>query len=245
MSKYSLIIGWVLTAIAIILIALIIVPQHNRSDSYWLKVFWTEILCLISWGSIFFYSFLFSKDDASSRYGGIAPTISIIVMTYSILSFLTMIVNSYISVDFVNRIHLVLQIVLFVGAAISILFLSISRETAVSGQTFNRLKAITPKELKDILSFCESSIRNPNFAELKSNIKQLKETVQFSLNENASLSNMPQYQEFCIEIKNFSDSVSNLMRDKNGDNDQVNFLIETAKKITANTKLIADKLIRR
>jgi len=244
-SRYSLFIGWALSAIAIVFIALIIVPVQSRSDHFLYRILWTEILCIFSWGSLLLYSFFFTKDDSQTRYGGITPTISVIVINYSILSFIAMVANSFIKSDIVNRIHLVFQIIIFVLAAIYIIFLSISREAAVSGQVFDRSKAITPIEVKNILSFCETSIQNPSYKDLKSNIKQLKETVQFSLNENTSLSNSPQYQEFCIEIQNLSDSISNLVKDKNGDTEKVNFLVDTAKSLTAKTKLIANKLIQR
>src|SRR5208283_5535684 len=111
-----------------------------------------------------------AQKESVSRFGGIAPTISILTVVYAVLSFSVMVVHAFMSrSDTASHVHWIVQIVFFAVAALSVVFLSISRASATSGLGFNRAKAMTPNELHDLLVVQESSLRSPASQLLKAN----------------------------------------------------------------------------
>lgn len=245
--KYSIITGWFITALAIVLVALLIAPEENRSDYFWYRVVWTEVLCFLFWGNAYFYIFVSAaQKDSVSRFGGIAPTLSIVTATYAILSFSVMVIHAFISGgDTGSRVHWILQIVFFAVAALSVVFLSISRAAATSGLGFDNAKALTPKYLHDLLAIQESSLRSPEAHSLKASIKELREALIYSLNESASLAEISDYQDLSRQIKTLCDTMTESPVVSGGQTDQFNSLNESAIALTARTKLVSAKQVRR
>lgn len=244
--KYSIFAGWTITALAIFLIASLIIPQESRSSYFWLRVIWTEILCLLFWGSTAFYIIVSAQKDSVFRFGGIAPTISIVTAVYAIISFSVMVGNSFVSEsDGTSRWHLIIQIFVFAVAALLIVFLSISRAAATSGLGFDKTKASTPKELYDLIAACESLLHGSATNELRAVIKQLRESLLYSLNESASLAELPGYQNLCREIEFLCDSIAEPMNSGGNQIDRLTSLKDSAYALIAKTKLISAKQIRR
>jgi len=245
--QYTLLAGWLISALAIVLVAPLIVAEEYRSDYFWYRVLWTEVLCTLFWASASFYVLVSSaQKDSVSRFGGIAPTISIVTAVYAFLSFSVMVIQAFMSgSDTVSRIHWILQIVFFAIAALSVAFLSISREATTSGLAFDKSKAKKPKELHDMLADQESSLRSAVSHELRASIKQLRETLVYSLNESASLGELQDYQELSREIETLCNSVAVLQSVNEESADQFSSLMQSAIALTTRAKLISTKQIRR
>ncbi len=245
--KYTLFAGWFITALAIVIVAPLIVIEENRSHYFWYYVIWTEVLCLLFWGSASFYILVSAaQKDSVSRFGGITPAVSIITAAYAILSFFVMVMHAFMSgSDAASRIHWILQIVLFAVAALSIVFLAIARAAATTGLGFDMAKAMKPKELHDLVALHESSLKCPSTYGLKSSMKQLREALMYSLNESTSLAELSDYQELCREIQTLCDSVAGLPSVNDASADQLNSLSHFANTLTTRTKLIANKQVRR
>jgi len=244
---YSLFAGWLIVGLAIVLVVAIIIPVNKRSDYFWYKVVWTELLNLLFWGSATFYILVSgTQNDSVTRFGGVAPTISIVTALYAVLSFSVMAIHAFIPEnDIVNRVQWILQIILFAMAALSVVFLSISRAAATSGLAFDRTKALTPKELHDFLAVHESSLRSSATQNLKSSIKQLRETLIYSLNECASLTELSDYQELTREIKELCKSIAELSSTSESKADKLNVLNESALALITKIKLVSAKQVRR
>ncbi|HOV89407.1 MAG TPA: hypothetical protein PKW07_01680 [Syntrophorhabdaceae bacterium] len=245
--KYTILAGWFITALTIFLVATLIVPEEIRSGYFWYRVIWAEVLCLLFWGSASFYILVsVAQKDPVTRFGGIAPTISIVTSTYAILSFSVMVIHTFMSEgDTANRVHWILQIVFFAVAALSVVFLSISRAAATSGLGFDGANALTPKELHDLLVVHESSLRSPATQSLKASIKQLREALIYSLNESASLADLSDYQDLSREIKALCESMTGLPSISEGQTDRFDSLRESAIALTTRTKLVSAKQVRR
>ncbi|NOQ23046.1 MAG: hypothetical protein GQ565_10430 [Candidatus Aegiribacteria sp.] len=245
--RYSIYSGWFITALVILLIAHLFVPEESQSNYFWYRIIWAEVLCLFFWVSVFFYTQVSgNQSDSVTHFSAIAPTMSIIICTYSILSILVMVIHAYFSVsDVVNRIHWILQITLFVVTALSIVFLSISRSVATSSLGFNRLKAETPKELHDLLAVQESSLDGPSSHELRVSIKQLREMLVFSLYESGSLTELPEYQELNREILSLCKSIAGLHSICKGQAHRFNSLNETTIALITKAKHVSVKQVRR
>ncbi len=245
--EYSIIAGWFITALAIFIVALSVIPEESRSDYFWYRVIWSEVLNLLFWGSASFYILVSAaQKDLVTRFGGIAPTISIVTATYAILSFTVMVIHAFIpGDDAASRVHWILQVVFFAGASLSIVFLSISRAAATSGLEFDREKAFTPNELHDLLAVQEASLRSLSSRDLKANVKQLREALVYSLSESASLAEISEYRELSNAIKTLCDSLAGLPSSSEVPTDRVNSLNETAISLTAKTKMVSAIQIRR
>ena len=173
-----------------------------------------------------------------TRLGGIAPTISIVTAIYVLLSFVAMIIHAFVSeTDAWNRIHFVVQIMFFTGATLCVVFLSMARAGAIAGLDFDKSKAMSPRELHDLLALHESSvITDGSVADgLKINIKKLREVLLYSFNESSSLAQSQDYQVFSGEVQDFCYSV------KQGgasaeDAEHYNSLKEKAKNLIAKNK---------
>jgi hypothetical protein len=242
--KYSLIAGCFILSLAIVLIAPLLVPADSRSNYFWLRVVWTEVLNFLFWGSALFYIIESnSQKNSGTSYGGIAPTLLLIISAYIILSFSAMVLYALLFVgDLSNRVHWIAQIVLFASTSFSIVFILISRSTGTAGDTFDKEKAIAPKELHDLLAAQESFFRSPESQSLRSGIKQLRELLTYSISESTSLAESPEYQELSFEIKNFCISLTNLQE---SDTEKLSCLKETITKLVRKTKLVSTQMIRR
>ena len=245
--QYTILSGWLITALAIVLVAPLFVAEEYRSDYFWYRVLWTEVLCLLFWVSASFYFLVSSaQKDSVTRFGGIAPTVSIVTAVYALLSFSVMVIHAFLyASDTTNRIHWILQITFLAVAALSVVFLSVAREAATSRLAFDNAKAHSPKELHDLLAVQETSLRSPASHELRASIKQLREALVYSLNESASLAERPDYQELCRGIETLCESIAGLPSANEKNADQFNSLCQSAITLTTKTKLIASNQIRR
>ena len=132
----------------------------------------------------------------------------------------------------------------FVFAALSVVFLSIYRAAAISGLAFQGL-ALTPTELHDLLVAQETSLRYPELRVLATKIKQLRESLIYSLNESTTLAELSSYQELSQETKDFCDAIAKLSELKDVNAEQLDNLTETAAQLTIKASLVATKQIRR
>ena len=244
---YSLFAGWFIVGISLVLVAAIIIPEDSRSDYFWYRIIWTEILNLLFWGSAAFYVLMSgAQRDSVTRFGGVAPTISIVTALYAFLSFSVMAIHAFIPAnDVANRVHWILQIMFLAIAGLSVVFLSISRAAATSGLGFDRTKALPPKELHDLLAVHESSLRHSETRNLRSNIKQLRETLIYSLNECASLADILDYQQLAREIQDFCASIAELSSASESPVDKLDALDESALALKSKIKLVSAKQVRR
>ena len=240
--------GWFVTSLAALLVSTIIVPEASRSAYFWLRVCWTELLIFLFWGSGSFYLFASVRaKDHMTRFGGIAPTIFIVTVIYVLLSFAAMMIHAFIPVtDGGNRIHLVSQIVFFSGATLCVVFLSISRAGASAGLAFDKSKAMSPRDLHDLIALSESKLSDgKGYQTLKASMKQLREVLLYSLNESASLATSTEYQKFSGQIQAFCLAVDRVKQHSEDDENRYLSQTETARSLAAQVKLISSNQVRR
>lgn len=245
--KYYLIAGWLVTAIAILSIAPLIIPEESRSSYFWLRVIWSEVLCFLFWGGASSYFFIAAKqNDSTTRFGGITPTISIITTAYAALSFLAMVSHAYLANgDTSNRWHLIIQILLFAGTALTLVFLSISRAGATAGLSFDHSKAETPKTLHDLLAAHESALPNTSTTNrTRIALKSLRETIKYSFNESSQLSELQGYQTLCNDVKALCQSIEDLSGATEADASKITTIGDTATSLLNKSKLISANQVR-
>ena len=246
---YSIAAGWFVTSLAAILVATILVPEESRSAYFWRRVWWTEFLIVLFWGSTACYLLASGKTkDNVSRLGGIASTISIVVAIYALLSFSVMLVHVFIpETNTGNRIHFIGQIVFFLGAALCVIFLSMARAGTTYGLNYDKTKTMSPSELHDLLVLSESILPAGGDGasnKLKVGMKQLREALLYALNESASLMQSSEYQTFCGEVRSLCFTFEE-GRHSEGDDECYSSMTETVEALVAKAKLISARQIRR
>jgi hypothetical protein len=248
--QYSIAAGWLVTALATVLISVLIIPSQSRSPHFWHRVGWTEFLLLMFWGSVGFYLFTprVSKDNVK-RFGGIAPTISIVTAIYVALSFSAMLLHAFLpQSDISNRVHWIAQILLFSLAAMCAVFLSMARAGATSGLALDSSKTMSPRQIHDLLALHETSLTSQSDDtqnELKSRIKQLREAILCSLHDSSNLAQLPEYQEYCLTIRGFCTAIDRYTKHGGDETEVRNELDETARYLTTRVQFISSKQVRR
>ena len=204
-------VGWIITALAVLLIAPLAVPEADRTEYFWYRVAWTEVLCLLCWGSLCIYlAAPSSPSDSRSRFGGIVPSVCAITGGYALLSFAAMLVHAFTSsTDTSDRAHSIVQVVLLASAGVCVALLSITRAAATSGLALGGTGLPSPQQLHDRLAMLESAIRETRRGrearELAHEIKSLREAIQYSLSECSSLSQSTDYSDLCSQLQGLCD----------------------------------------
>lgn len=224
--------GCLISAVAIVVLANIIIPENSRSSFFWTRVAWTVFLNFILWGSTF--SFLFastSKQNGIVRFGAISPTVSLIAGTYAILSFLAMMIHAFAPTNDINsRIHWIAQILFLTASAVLLAIISVAHFSAESGAIFEKGQTSTPMQLHDLLKIKELSSSHKLSPPLRKSIKQLRENLAYSLHESESLFELMEYQVFSNDIHAFCESLDTLNKansDNLDKNEQLNNLATT------------------
>jgi hypothetical protein len=117
--------AWVISAAAILAVPLVVTDPATRSEYFFYRVIWTEVLSLIFWGSCIVVPLqLASARTRKAAIWGTAPIMIIMSGIYGFLSFILMVIASTIKNEGFARYHLGGQIVL--GAVFLILVLLFS-----------------------------------------------------------------------------------------------------------------------
>ncbi len=241
--RYSILAGWLITTLATLLVAIIIIPEESRSTNFWHRVCWTQFLVFLFWGSTGLYLLASGKSRGHvTRFAGIAPAVCIVTGIYATLSFAAMVIHAFVPVtDTGNRIHLILQVVFLAGAALCVAFLSMARSGAAVGLGFDNTNAMSPRRLHDLLALCESSLPQGNggVRALKAATKQLRETLLHSLSESAALAQSSQYQSLSGEVQELCRAI-----ERENDN-RYDPLTESAKRLAGKVRHVSRSLTRR
>lgn len=244
--SYSVLAAAAVTGISLAALGVILVPESSRSDYFWYRLVWTEILNVIFWGGSGLYLInSATRDDSTSRLGGIAPSVSIATALYAVLSFLAMAAHSLSSGgEGIDRMHMAVQVILLGVSALTILFLSMSRAGATSGLEFDRMNTPAPKHLHDLLAFHEASLQGEANTMLKGNLKQLREAVNYSLHQSLTLAQLEDYQRLAREIQQLCQQISELPSTSASPNGKCLGLNDSVLALKAKVKFVAEKQLR-
>ncbi len=210
--------GYFLAAFAALGLALSLSSPDQRDGAFWLRLAWTEFLILLVY--LPFFSFLraaFSPEPGSKSVIGVLPAAKIVVLVYSLASFVLMWLNATSVIP--NSWHLALQIALGFFAGTLFTLMSIAHSSASTGLEKNFAPFSSPADLSVRLFAAESLVKvsapKDSGQTLANGIKSLGEAVKYSLSHVSKPSLAKQYQEFseqvqsfCAEVESVSGSVS-------------------------------------
>jgi hypothetical protein len=240
-------VGWLIVVAAIGAIAMLIVPIEARTVGFWIRLGWTEILAsLVAASWLFFIAISSLNGDAKTRYGGIAPMMSIAVSAYALLSVSAMLAHAILPAsDVSNRVHLGAQIVLLAGFGLLFVLLQGSRIGATIGTVFDTSLARSPEELRALLLACESSMTAQLARNLQPPLRRLRDTLQHSISDSTATSEDPRYQALSEAVSAFCASLPQEETVDSLSNEAISSLVLSANQLASMAKSVSASLVRR
>ena len=210
------ILGYLITAVAVILVPVIAIVARDRSDYFWYKIVWTEFLTLLVW--VYFGSYLYFITPGvkkPARFGGILPPTGFVVLGYAIFSFILIIIF-----DWPSSVHWVAQAILLVATVLLLVFLKYIRyrlRGAFVGTEPMPEGISAPHELAAMLRLHEDRfwIDSPEAPsrKLSEALKILRETLQYSLPDVGRIGETPEYQKFAEQTEMYCSDLQNVSED--------------------------------
>ena len=120
--------GFVVTAALVAALTIVLIPTASRSDMFWFKILWAVCLAGVAWLCLYtFFAAPLSPDEPRKGVGGVAPILAIGGFFYAAISLALMIVLSFLpKLEWLDRLHMAIQIVLGAAAILLALFLRIN-----------------------------------------------------------------------------------------------------------------------
>ncbi len=190
-------------------IFLIIFPNGFDDESLKVRFFWAHFLVFLVW-FVNIGALLIGFDDKRQLFGlaGLLPGAGIVTIFYASLSFMIMVLASFVEpTGFLNRFHLLIQVTAIFGYFLILLIFFISFEGARAGQDWNSGEGKTTiHTLESNLGLIESvlieSYRSDNLKsiKLKRILASLRSKVSSSLPNSGRQLSKPEYIDFLNEL---------------------------------------------
>jgi len=245
-SKAS-ITGFFITAITFVILPLLIIPAEHRSEYFWLKILWAEVLAVLAWGylgggiqAILYSSIRINKSAA------VIPALGITVAFYILVSLIFLIYGSFaFDNSFVNRYQLALQVfITFLFLITNIGLYTVAVIASKDSKTISP-EIITPDRLSVMIQSEENRISMiPDITkEMKlflQALKSLREKILYSLPSIQIIEDDHQYLNFVEQVNTFLSSVKKcsdgLSIKENGLKEKAEYLLRQTELIAANFK---------
>ena len=239
-SLIATIVGYLITAAAIVAVPVVLVPEASRSDFFWQRIAWTEFLALLVWGFFgCFATFAVGREKRGRGLGGILPVVGFIVSAYAIVSFGLMMMHAYGGGgETGDRVYSMLQTVAAALAAVTIVLMYFVRTGAIAGAEPIPAGIKTPSQLSSQISYHEGHVdalqaEAGQVERLKALLKALREKISHSLPGAGAIGRLEEYKRFSAEVADLCDNLDKIPADA------------TAEKEVASSASRAEELARR
>jgi len=206
-------IGFVVTAAAIIVIPLLIVQAADRTGLFSYRVAWMEFLALLFWGLVGGLFFIFAPADKNRRgIGGVYPALGIITFIFIAISFIILLIQWLIpSSVFLAAAIIPTQIVLLVIYVILGVILYFALAGARGGARRMPEGVPTPAELDVLLKSEENRLaQSQESVSLREALKALREKIHYSLPQAGRIADSSAYAAFVSDIQTLHREVAAL-----------------------------------
>ena len=198
--------------LAVFAIAFVMRPDNADETGFWYRVIWTELLCVLAfWGGSLLYS-------VKKTVAPIGASVSIIICSICALSFLAMLVQYFMqSVEIVNKIHICFQIIIFVVGFLLVRGMFVAKQLGTEGMVVPKNAAVAPRDIVIKVKTVEKILSDSYSGELDSLISQLKmlrERIEYSLQDNASVRMNDDYRILCEKAIGLCSELSGHINEK-------------------------------
>ncbi len=206
--------GWLISALAILGFATLAQPDAGRSQYFWARLVWAELLVALIWCGVggFVRSTSMPKADATGG-NGLAPGLCATIVLYSVASLLLMLFQSFFpDREVITRLHWIGQIVLLLGVGVALVFFNVARFAAASGSEPIPEGIRSPVELCALLR--QEEVRFGSNADSRTRkcvpekLKVVREGIQFSIPHVGSIGTLPDYVNFAESVEQICKSLS-------------------------------------
>ena len=120
--------GFIITTTFVFALPIVLIRASSRSDMFWFKILWAVFLAGVVWLSLYsFFAAPLNPDEPRKGVGGVAPILAIGGFCYAAISLALMIVLAFIpKAEWLDRLHMAVQIILGAVAILLALFLRIN-----------------------------------------------------------------------------------------------------------------------
>lgn len=199
MTRFTLVLvstvgAWFVTAVGICLIATLAVPEAARSQWFWHRVFWAEILAFLVWATAYLFVGASSGKDRHGLFA-LLPAAKISILLYAGASFTAMIIHSLLEPTLVgDRAHILLQIVMTVAVFVTVMLLGVvagsastERDNGATVSFASECALLQRQELR-LRQFPVNRVWN----DLRASLKALRETIESALPTSFPTSSLTQ-----------------------------------------------------
>ena len=245
-AKLSAIIGYLITAAAIVVLPSVLVSQQDRSNYFWYRIVWSEFLALVMWSYIGGF-FLFAQlgGNKVKGLGGILPATGAAIGLYVAISFILIIAFP----DPSSKFHIAAQIVLLVCLVLLFAFFQFARAGAVVGTEPIPSDLRTPQQLSMAVKANEDRLFqlltgqnvSGDVRRLHDALKGLRESIAYSLPYVGSIGTSAEYRTFVAQIEQLCAGLENFRSDA-ADAASVKSFCDTAERLRSRVSQIASSL---
>ncbi len=216
---YGVIAGYLATSFTVVLIPIILIKPESRSDFFWFRIGWVELLTFLTWSVLGYQLIIILRpNQIKGSITGILPTIFLSVIIYSILSFGLIILSSYLPENsFVQRWHIVGQICLAFLLIVLVVSLYFSNIGAARTPDDSSPSISNPEKLVLLLKSTEERLNNlvidysqSHLTEVIRHVKLLREKLYYSNLNNAIAENRVEYLELENDIRSLLKETENI-----------------------------------
>lgn len=241
-------IGFAVTSIAVIAIPLILNAPAGRSEYFWSRIIWTEVLVTLIW--LYLSGFIYlvlPKYRSQKGLGAVLPSLGVVIFVYAFSSFAIMVLAAYFPAF--NTVNLVVQICLAAGSIVIVIFIHFSKVAGITGtdQIFDGVAS--PKELILQIKNQENSIASKSInnqgdgdiiATLNNSLKNLRETIAYSIPHVGRFGNSERYQVFSKKVSDLcSDCTEVIVKIDSG---KIQTILQRSIKLKEEVKNIAQHI---
>lgn len=186
--------AWLVTAVGICLIATLGVPEDARSQWFWHRVFWAEILAFLVWATAYLFVGASSGRDRHGLFA-LLPAAKIAILLYAGASFAAMMIHSLMeTTPLGDRVHILFQLVMTVAVLVTVMLLGVAAGSASTdcddGVTvsFASECALLQRQELRLRQFPMNRVWN----DLRASLKALRETIESALPTSFPTTTLPQ-----------------------------------------------------
>jgi len=196
--------GYLATVAAVVLIPLILIASESRSEWFWWRVAWTEVLALLCWGFIgFALGALMPARSRSEARSGVLPILGTVVFLYAALSFSLVLLGSFLpELSWFKRTHMALQVVFgasFLVSCAGIRFVKIGARSDYEGHARGQAAA---SRIVQLLRDTEGRVdasgaigSDAGASELRRRLRLLREKLEYSAMSKVAASELAKVEE--------------------------------------------------
>ena len=204
-------VGYLVTASAIVAIALLLVAPEQRSGWFWVVILWSSFLVLLRWLYVAgFMSLVYREWRTVPGLGGIMPAVGILITGYTGASYVLLLLAAQLHSSATTRVFFVAQIALTATVLVLGVFIYFVRAGAIADTEAVPSGVRKPAELAARLKTEEDRLSHQDNKDLRVAVRSLREKIEYSIPHVGRVGTNAVYVDFAGGVQALCEEVSAL-----------------------------------